>query len=250
MSRTYRIGEAASLFGISVRTLHHYDERGLLSPSARSEAGYRLYSGADLERLAEILTLRALGMRLERIGSLLDRADADPERALRLRRMAVRRQIAELEALDAAIAGALRRHDESGGWVWDREWRLVSRLPRLAQDELEEMVEKHYTAEQLAEFEQLATEVGPEEIAAVEREWARLIPEMRAARDAGLDPASDEAQALGERWRGLVERSFRGRTELRDAVGAAYQAGAFAHDPSLPNQEDFAFIAAVEAARA
>ena len=52
------VGEVARIFGISVRTLHHYDEVGLLVPQARSLAGYRLYSAADLERLATIVTYR------------------------------------------------------------------------------------------------------------------------------------------------------------------------------------------------
>jgi MerR family transcriptional regulator, thiopeptide resistance regulator len=247
MGRTYRVGEVARRFEVSVRTLHHYDERGLLVPSARSESGYRLYTDDDLARLVEILALRALGLRLGRIGVLLDRPGADPERALRLRRMAIRRQIADLAALNGAIGEVLERGVATGDWLWNRVAPL--RAPRLTEQELEELVEKHYTAEQLATFEELAAEIGPEEIAAVEQAWATLIPEVRAARDAGIDPAGAEAQALGARWRALVDRSFRGRTELREAVGAAYQAGAFAADPSLPNGDDFAFISAVEAAR-
>ena len=90
MGRMYRVGEVAKRFAVSVRTLHHYDERGLLVPSARGENGYRLYTNDDLGRLAEILALRALGLRLERIGAVLDRPGADPERALRLRRMTIR----------------------------------------------------------------------------------------------------------------------------------------------------------------
>jgi DNA-binding transcriptional MerR regulator len=247
MDRAYRVGEVAKRFDVSVRTLHHYDERGLLVPSARSESGYRLYVDDDLARLVEILALRALGLRLERIGALLDRPGADPERALRLRRMAVRRQISDLEALDGAIGEVLERGAATGDWIWNAIAPL--RAPRLAERELEDLVETYYTAEQLAEFEELAAEVGPDEIAAVEQAWAVLIPEVRAARDAGIDPASAEAQALGARWRELVDRSFRGRSDLREAVGAAYQAGAFAADPALPNQDDFAYISAVEAAR-
>jgi hypothetical protein len=114
---------------------------------------------------------------------------------------------------------------------------------------LEEIMEQYYSAEQLAAFERLAAETGAEEIAAVQEAWAALVPEVRAARAAGIGPADPAAQALGQRWRELVDRTFRGQTELREAVGAAYQAGAFAADPSLPTADDFAFIAAVEAAR-
>src|SRR3954462_1448819 len=116
MGRMFRSGDVAAMFGISVRTLHHYDERGLLVPSQRSEAGYRLYGENDLSRLGEIRALRGLGLPLARIKTLLDRPGADPERALRVRRMALRRQIADLEALDVAIAAALERQRSTGTW--------------------------------------------------------------------------------------------------------------------------------------
>ena len=248
MDRTYRIGEVARGFGISVRTLHHYDERGQLVPLARSEAGYRLYTDDDLARLVEILALRALGLRLDRILALLDEPSADPERALRVQRLAIRRRMADLEALDGAIGAALERHAATGSWTWTLEMTFPSRRSRVV-EELEAIVETYYTAEDLAAFERLAEEAGPGEVAAVERAWAELIPLVRAARASGVDPASAEAQALGERWRTLTDRTFRGKTGLREAVGAAYQAGAFAGDPALPNQDDFAFIAAVEARR-
>jgi MerR family transcriptional regulator, thiopeptide resistance regulator len=67
-----KVGEVAELAGVTVRTLHHYDELGLLSPSGRSEAGYRLYSYDDLSRLREVLTWRALGFSLSEISALLD----------------------------------------------------------------------------------------------------------------------------------------------------------------------------------
>ena len=62
-----KVGELAKRTGVSVRTLHYYDEIGLLSPSHRSEAGYRLYSAEDIARLQQIKSLRQLGFRLEEI---------------------------------------------------------------------------------------------------------------------------------------------------------------------------------------
>jgi DNA-binding transcriptional MerR regulator len=76
MDRTTRaqftVSELAAKAGVTVRTLHHYDERGIVSPSSRSEAGYRLYSPADAERLAHVLAYRACGIGLEEIRDLLD----------------------------------------------------------------------------------------------------------------------------------------------------------------------------------
>jgi MerR family transcriptional regulator, thiopeptide resistance regulator len=66
------VGEVSARAGVTVRTLHHYDERGLLSPTARTDSGYRLHSERELERLQEILGWRALGFSLDQIGELLD----------------------------------------------------------------------------------------------------------------------------------------------------------------------------------
>jgi DNA-binding transcriptional MerR regulator len=63
----YKVGEVARLAHVSVRTLHHYDKTGLLEPSARSAAGYRLYTTRDLERLQHVVFYRELGFGLEKI---------------------------------------------------------------------------------------------------------------------------------------------------------------------------------------
>lgn len=60
-SAGYPVGQVAAFAGVTVRTLHHYDEIGLLSPSARSHAGHRRYSDSDLDRLQQILFYRELG---------------------------------------------------------------------------------------------------------------------------------------------------------------------------------------------
>ena len=75
------VGEAAQLSRVSVRTLHHYDEIGLLNPSARSDAGYRLYDDDDLRQLQQILLFRELGFSLDDIRRIVldpsfDRAEA------------------------------------------------------------------------------------------------------------------------------------------------------------------------------
>jgi MerR family transcriptional regulator, thiopeptide resistance regulator len=102
------VGEVSALAGITVRTLHHYHERGLLSPSGRTDSGYRLYSERDLERLQEILGWRALGFSLEEIGELLDEAGHERLSALRAQRELVDTELARLaglaRALDRAIA--------------------------------------------------------------------------------------------------------------------------------------------------
>jgi MerR family transcriptional regulator, thiopeptide resistance regulator len=79
----YSVGQVARIAAVTVRTLHHYDQVGLLSPSGRSAAGYRLYSAVDVERLRQILTYRELGFPLDEIAGLVDDPSADETAHLR-----------------------------------------------------------------------------------------------------------------------------------------------------------------------
>lgn len=83
-TKAHRIKEAALIAGVSVRTLHYYDEIKLLTPSDRSAAGYRMYDDSDLLRLQQILIGRSLGLALEDIRRSLD-DPADHEEEVRTR---------------------------------------------------------------------------------------------------------------------------------------------------------------------
>lgn len=78
----YQVKQVADIAGVSIRTLHHYDDIQLLNPSALTDAGYRLYSDADLERLQQILFFREIGFRLDDIKEMLDHPNFDRKAAL------------------------------------------------------------------------------------------------------------------------------------------------------------------------
>jgi DNA-binding transcriptional MerR regulator len=85
-TKHWKVSELAELAHVTVRALHHYDEIGLLVPSERTEAGYRLYSEGDLERLYQILLYRELGFSLEAIAQVIDGAALARRAALRAQR--------------------------------------------------------------------------------------------------------------------------------------------------------------------
>jgi DNA-binding transcriptional MerR regulator len=99
----YTVGEVARMSGVSVRTLHHYDEIGLLRPSGRSDAGYRLYSAADLGRLRRILFYRELELSLDAIAEILADPDARDDDHLRRQHRLLRERRARTDALIEAI---------------------------------------------------------------------------------------------------------------------------------------------------
>ncbi len=99
--RTWKVGELAKQTGLTVRTLHHYDEIGLLKPSRRTRSGHRLYGEADVQRLYRILALRRLGFALSEIETVLD-----ADRPICVRRFAVtlRRSSAILPSSGASVS--------------------------------------------------------------------------------------------------------------------------------------------------
>ena len=73
-----KVGELAKRTGLTIRTLHHYDEIGLLKPSGHTESGHRLYTADDIARLQQVISLRQLGFSLEEVRDCLDRPDFSP----------------------------------------------------------------------------------------------------------------------------------------------------------------------------
>ncbi len=249
MGRAYKVGEVAALTTVSVRTLHHYDRIGLLRPSARSEAGYRVYAEADLLRLQQVLTLRYLGFPLKRIRDLLARPDFDLLASLRIQREAVRERVAELERIEAALDALIERRTATGAWAWELVIEASEAVGHGLAHGGDEM-DKLYTPEQLKRMEALYAALPREELTAIEEGWAALLAEIRANRD--LDPTDPTAIALADRWDALWERTRRGWGEndnLLAAVGANYQRGAFEGDERAPQAADFAFVERVKAAR-
>jgi DNA-binding transcriptional MerR regulator len=236
-----KVGELAKRTGLTVRTLHHYDEIGLLRPSLHTESGHRLYTADDIARLQQVLSLRQLGFALEEVRDCLDRPGFSPLEVIRLHAARLR-ELIEMqrklcERLDA-IAALFRTAGE------------VSADEFLRTIEVMTMTEKLYTPEQMKQFEEVGKRVAPEEIRAVEEAWTALLPEIRANRD--LDPASPQAQALARRWEELTEqtmRPYQGFPELKQAIADNYKQGRFEGFTLAPQAADFAFIERVKAAR-
>lgn len=100
---SYSVGQVAALAGITIRTLHHYDDIGLLTPSERNHAGHRGYVDQDLDRLQRILFYRELGFSLDEVSVLLDAPDVDPREHLRRQHRVLTERIERLQKMVAAV---------------------------------------------------------------------------------------------------------------------------------------------------
>src|SRR5205807_6404311 len=109
-----KVGELARRTGLTIRTLHHYDEIGLLRPSLHTEVGHRLYTAGDVARLQQVLSLRQLGFSLEEARACLDRPGFSPLEVIALHLARLREQIELQRKLCERLEG-LAEHFRSAG---------------------------------------------------------------------------------------------------------------------------------------
>lgn len=203
MSRLYQVHEFAELAGVTIRALHHYDRLGLLRP-ARTDAGYRMYTETDLERLEQIIALRFLGVPLKRIKAVLDRAALELPDALRLQRKALEEQ----QVLLARAVRAIRAAEEALEPGKPADPAILKKIIEVIgmQSDIEAM-RKYYGTEEAWEKRRRYYEEGPAP------EWRELYRDVRAA--LGEDPGGERAQALADRWLSLSVRAYSGDPEVQ-----------------------------------
>jgi DNA-binding transcriptional MerR regulator len=197
------VGEVAELAGVTVRALHHYDELGLLSPSGRSEAGYRLYSYDDLARLREILTWRRLGFGLTEIGALLDDPGHDRLAALERQRELIEGEIERLGALAAAVDTAITAH--RNGTRLEETTMFEGFDPSEYEDEARE---RWGDTEAYRESARRAAVYGEAEWREIRVEASEIVDGLAALLRAGAPAGGPEARALAERHREHISRWF------------------------------------------
>lgn len=200
-----KVGELARRSGLTVRALHHYDQIGLLVPSARSDAGYRLYTAADVARLHAIQALRSLGVPLGQIGGLLAGDGSDLPAIVARQVRALDNEIAQATALRERLS-LLGEVLAGGGQPEVDDWLgtlgLMSTYTRY---------------------------FSPEEIRRIVRGWLQvkadwqfLVPALQQAMDQGLPTDDPEVQALTQRWMGLMHRWLGGDFDLMSRWGEVF----------------------------
>ena len=206
-----KVGELARRTGLTIRTLHHYDEIGLLTPSLHTDSGHRLYSAGDVARLQQVLSLRQLGFSLEEIRDCLKRPDRSPLEVIRLHIARLREQIALQRGLCERLEG-LAAHFERAGEVSADEF--------LKTIEVMNMIDrgKYYTPEQLEYLQQRREVIGDDAIKQSQADWATLFDDLRTAMEQGIDPADPRAQAIEQRRQALVNAFTGGDAGIAESL--------------------------------
>lgn len=217
----WTVGKVADTFGVTVRTLHHYDEIGLLTPSERSAAGYRLYTQDDLTRLQQIVVYRRLEMPLEEIAGVLDGGE-DAETHLRRQRATVMSRLNEMRDLVTAIDRALEK-EMSNQKMTDAEMR------ELFGDGFEESYateaeERWGSTDEWKQSQQRTANYTKADWEEVKAETDAVNDAFAEAMDAGEPATSDRAMEAAEKHRSSVERFYDCGYDMQKCLADMYLA--------------------------
>lgn len=239
MKNGYLIKEFAKLTNVTVRTLHYYDQVGLLKPSFERANGYRVYTDADLLKLQQIVTLKFMGFSLGQIRELLDSKGYEAVKSLKLQAEAVKDEIARLRRASRAIEQVLQLL-ETKGRIHRQKLIKIMEVIQMGEDVKKTWHEKFFTEAELKEFQEVGKKYTPEMVEAYQRRWAELIAEVK--QNLTADPASETAQSLAKRWMDLFNEAYGGRPELKARISEAYTAGAVPDDYRMFGPEVWDFI--------
>ena len=233
----WSIGELAKACGVTVRTLHHYDEIGLLSAGQRTAAGHRRYTEQDVRRLYRIRALQMLGLPLADIGAVLGTA-ADDMASLRAllesQLMHTRRQAEQIQAVQDRLRDLLSRLDPSrndpsrnGGPAMPAPEQFLSTLEMIA------VLENYFTPEQHQELADRRTELGIDRIEAAKTRWAALV-EQGLSHVRNGTPVSDPSVREWARAWDDIGSLFHSGEQTKAAARSMWQDNSAAFSAALP----------------
>lgn len=199
---TYSIGDVARLSGTTVRTLHHYDRIGLVKPAGRTDAGYRMYERADLERLQEVLLFRELDVPLTLIGKMVEADPLDRTLLLEEQHAALLGRRRRLDHIIATVEASLE--ELKGIGMTDNEL-----FGGFDPDEYKQEVEERWgETDAYKESQRRTGSYTPDDWKAIGAELEAIEAGLAELLVAGVSPEDDQAVALAEVHRVHIDRWF------------------------------------------
>jgi len=202
----FTVGELSRLTGVTVRALHHYDEIGLVRPSQRTAAGYRLYDERDVLRLQQVLVFRELGVPLDEIGAAIDEA-TDRAALLRKHRGELARKRTQIDAMLAAVDAALGVLEKADMTMQPEDFKALFDGFNPADYE-EEARERWGKTSAYQESARRTKQYGKPEWEAIRRESEAIYARLAALMQQGAAVSDPAVQAGVEDHRSHLERWF------------------------------------------
>lgn len=203
---SYTVGQISDLAGVTIRTLHHYDHVGLLSPSGRSSSGYRRYEEADLERLQQILLYRELGFPLDEIAVILDEPGADEGAHLHRQHVLLTGRLARLQMMVAAVEREMEARQMGIQLTPEERFEVWGKFN--PDDHAEEVEERWGATEPYEESRRRTARYTKGDWLAINAEAGDIYRRLIEAMQSGESPDGETAMGLAEEHRKHIARWF------------------------------------------
>jgi DNA-binding transcriptional MerR regulator len=216
----FTVGELARLTGITVRALHHYDEIGLVVPSQRTAAGYRLYDDRDVIRLQQVLLFRELGLPLDEIAFAIDEAGTREELLRKHREVLVAKR-SRIDAMLAALDGALGALEKGTAMQPDDVKQMFEGFDHSQYEQ--EAKERWGDTDAYKESMRRTKQYGKAEWDQIQGDWQKLYSDLAALMQAGTPVTDARVQTLVDAHRAHIDRWFYPCSkEMHKGLGAMY----------------------------
>lgn len=233
----YSVSELAEIAKVSVRTLHYYDEIGLLKPKERTDSSYRIYTEEELYRLQQILIYKELEIPLDEIKKILDDPNFDTVKALTNQKQLITDKLQNFEQLISTIDRTIQRLNNKVQMTDEELYSCFT--PEQAKEYREEAIER-WGEDKVKESEAKLKAAGPEKFKEIQEEGNKIYQKLSDL--SNQDPASPEVQAVIKEHFEHLHHFYTPSIQMYKGLGEMYVADprfrAF-YDKFKPNLADF-----------
>ncbi len=226
MNEQWSTAEFSKLTGLSIRTLHYYDEEGILEPHHKNKHGFRFYSHGNFLTAQKIITLKYVGFNLKQIQKIIAIPNFDLLGSLRLQASALRDSVAQLNKGLIVVEESIKHYSTHGEIDWQTISRVLKTFKISHSDLGKDWKERNFTIEEQKFF-------GAKRFQKIkinyEQPWAKLFADAKRFMLEGKDPLSDEMQELAQKgidlWVELSQKQYPNNPELANKMWELMKAG-------------------------
>lgn len=212
-NRTWKVGELSKLTGLTIRTLHHYDEIGLLSPISRTSSGHRLYDEGDIIKLQQIMSLKELDFSLDKIKEFLENPEYNPKEIIEMQIERLNQEIKLKEELKSQL------HEL---WEVFHSWRKPNLEQFINSIELIKNQKKYFTQEQITLIKRQYNELNNNEADKYASSWGELISSFQREMEKETPVDNPTVVDLARKWKEAMDFFTGGDTEIISSAERYY----------------------------
>jgi DNA-binding transcriptional MerR regulator len=217
---SYSVGQVADLAGVTVRTLHHYGQIGLLEPDDRSGVGYRRYSDGDLQRLQHILFYRELGFSLDDIATILSDPGADASAHLARQRELLNNRINRLQSMVAAVEREMEAFTMGIALTPEEKFEIFG--PNYSEDYETEAEQRWGDTDAWAQSQARTAGFSKQQWIEIKQAGDDLNRRLAEAMTSGAAADSERAMALAEEHRASIQTFYDCGYPMHRGLGEMY----------------------------